>query len=133
LGEEHSGVPEVNFELDRFEVLILRDGPRAGELDQSIVKQLQAEHIRYLFGLQAAGKLLAAGAIENRSPDLRINGLGFFQLGSIEEVRQLAERDPSVQAGLDSAEILVFICPKGALAFPQAAGGPLDITNPGKN
>jgi hypothetical protein len=49
--------------------------------------------------------------------------LGFFQLGSVDEVRTLVEQDPSIKAGLDAAQILVFVCPKGALAFPQATVG----------
>ncbi|HEX2647857.1 MAG TPA: YciI family protein [Candidatus Dormibacteraeota bacterium] len=120
MGHGRSGVPEVGFELDQFEVLILREGPRAAETDEATTKQLQAEHIQYQFGLQTTGKLLAAGAIQNRSGDQEITGLGFFQLGSVDEVRRLVEQDPSVKAGLDKAEVLVFLCPKGALAFPQA-------------
>jgi uncharacterized protein YciI len=119
--QEPPGVPEVGFELDRFELLILRVGEKAGELDSKTVKRLQAEHVAYLFRLQSSGQLLAAGAVATRSPVQHITGIGFFRLGSIEEVRRLSSEDPSVKAGLESAEVLVFMCPKGALSFPQAA------------
>ena len=112
-------VPDVSFEVDIFELLVLRVGANAGELDPESVKRLQAEHLEYLFHLQASGKLLAAGAVATRSEGQRITGLGFFALGSVDEVKRLSDDDPSIRAGLESAEILVFMCPKGALSFPQ--------------
>lgn len=114
-----SGVPQVDFPVDRFELLILREGDRFAAMDEETVKRLQAEHVAYLFELQRAGKLLAAGAVAPRSAQQQINGLGFFRLGSIEAVRALVAKDPSVVAGLDAAEVLQFICPKGLLSFPS--------------
>lgn len=115
------GVPAVGFEVESFELLILRVGQKAAEIDQETVKRLQAEHVGYLFHLQSSGKLLAAGAIASRSADQPLTGIGFFSLGSVDEVRRLINDDPSVKAGLESAEVLVFMCPKGALSFPQAS------------
>ena len=108
-------VPQVDFPLDRYELLVLRVGEKAGEMQPDERRRLQAEHVAYLFGLQRSGKLLAAGAVASSS----ITGLGFFTLGSIEEVRALAAKDPSVTAGLDAAEVYTFMCPKGSLAFPK--------------
>jgi uncharacterized protein YciI len=114
-----SDIPQVDFPLDRFELLVLRLGDRAQDMDEETVRRLQGEHVAYLFELQRAGKLLAAGAVA-RAPDQEITGIGFFALGSVDEVRVLVENDPSVIAGLDSAEVLVFMCPKGSLSFPNA-------------
>lgn len=108
-------VPQVDFPLDRFELLVLTAGDRAAEMQADERRRLQAEHVAYLFELQRSGKMLAAGAAAGGS----ITGLGFFALGSLEEVRALAEKDPAVVAGLDAAEVVTFLCPKGSLAFPK--------------
>ena len=110
-----SEVPQVDFPLDRFELLVLTVGDKAAEMQPDEKRRLQAEHVAYLFELQRSGKLLAAGAVAGGS----ITGLGFFALASVEEVRALAEKDPSVAACLDAAEVLTFLCPKGSLAFPN--------------
>ena len=112
-----SDVPQVDFPVDQFELLILREGDRFASMDAESVRRLQAEHVAYLFELQRAGRLLAAGALAPRSPRQPINGLGFFRLGSVEAVRELVAKDPSVVAGLDAAEVLQFICPRGHLTF----------------
>jgi len=41
----------------------------------------------------------------------------------VEAVQDLVAEDPSVKGGLDSAEVHILVCPKGAPAFPQAAKG----------
>lgn len=110
-----SEVPQVDFPLDRYELLVLRIGDKAEGMQPDERRRLQAQHVAYLFELQRSGKLLAAGAVASSS----ITGLGFFALGSIEEVRALAAKDPSVVAGLDAADVLTFMCPKGSLAFPN--------------
>lgn len=114
-----SGIPQVDFPVDQFELLILREGHEFASMDAASVTRLQAEHVAFLFQLQRAGKLLAAGAVAPRSPQQRINGLGFFRLGSVDAVRELIAGDPSVIAGLDSAEVLQFICPRGQVSFPR--------------
>jgi uncharacterized protein YciI len=109
--------PSVEFELDTFELVLLRQGARAAELDEDTRTALQSDHLHYLFGLQAAGKLQAAGAFMNHQS---LTGLGFYRTGSIDEVRRLTEEDPAVKAGLDAYEIVVLVCPKGAITFPFA-------------
>ena len=111
-------VPQVDFPLDHYELLVLKAGAKAAAMDAETRRRLQAEHVAYLFELQRSGKLLAAGAVASRD-DSDITGLGFFALGSIDEVRALAENDPSVVAGLDAAEVLTFLSPKGSFNFPK--------------
>jgi uncharacterized protein YciI len=114
-----SEVPQVDFPRDHFELVVLRVGPQASGMDAAQVQRLGAAHIAYLFELQRAGSLLAAGAVGSRMPGQVITGIGFFRLGSVEAVRELMDRDPAVAAGLESAEVLPFMCPKGSLAFPE--------------
>ena len=119
MSNEPPAPPEVSFPLDTYELLILRAGENAGRIEPDEAKRLQGEHLKFLFKLQAEGKLLAAGAVATRSAGLP-TGLGFFALGSTEEVRRLIADDPSVRAGLDAADVVTFVCPKGAISFPQA-------------
>jgi uncharacterized protein YciI len=114
---QHVGAPSVDFDLDVFTLLVLREGGKASQLDGATVQRLQAEHLRYLFGLQAAGHLLAAGAVSEKPDGESLTGLGFFSTESLDEVRRLAEADPAVQAGLDAADVVRFVCPKGAISF----------------
>jgi uncharacterized protein YciI len=114
-----SDVPQVDFPLDHFELVVLRGGDKAEGMEETTVRRLQAEHIAFLLGLQRERKLMAAGAVA-RAPGQAITGIGFFAAGSVDEVRALVDKDPSVIAGLDSAEVLSFMCPKGAITFPNA-------------
>jgi uncharacterized protein YciI len=112
-----SDIPQVDFPLDHFELVVLRVGPEAQRMDAATVQRLQGEHVAYLVELRRAGKLLAAGAVAPRAPDQLITGIGFFQQGSADAVRQLMSNDPSVVGGLESAEVVDFFCPRGSLSF----------------
>jgi uncharacterized protein len=113
-----SDIPQVDFPLDHFELVVLRVGPKAHGMDSATTQRLQAEHVAYLSELQRAGKLLAAGAVAPRAPDQLITGIGFFQQGSADAVRQLMSIDPAVSGGVESAEVVDFFCPSGSLRFP---------------
>lgn len=54
-------VPDVDFELDTFQVILLRPGPAAELLDEATVGRLGREHIEHNFRLKAAGQLDVAG------------------------------------------------------------------------
>jgi uncharacterized protein YciI len=107
--------PQVDFELDTFELLILRRPDPLPPYDEAMVKQIQAQHVKHLLAQQAAGVLLAAGAIVNHQS---LTGFAFYRTGSLERVRQLAEEDPAIRAGIDAYEVVNFACPKGAIHFP---------------
>ena len=109
-------VPAVDFELDTYELVLLRRPETALDFDGATRRRLQGEHNSYLLGLQATGLLRGAGAISGH-PSL--TGLGLFSTGSLEEARRLAEADPAVKAGLNAVEVMNFVCPKEALIFPR--------------
>lgn len=113
-------MPEVDFELDEFTVVLLSEGPRAAELDESDVQRLLAEHVEHTIGLRDAGHLLAAGALEDAAAEGRLTGLGFSSKPA-EELRPLVEADPAVRAGLEAFRLVTYRCPKGAVAFPEPA------------
>jgi len=111
--------PPVQFELDSYPVTLLRVGDRRAEYDEEVVQRVQLEHVSYVLSLQAAGHVLAAGALTGH---VSINGLGFFTPGTTEsEIRAQMDQDPAIKAGMDAYEILTFMCPRGALAFPRSS------------
>jgi uncharacterized protein YciI len=113
-------MPEVDFELDEFTVVVLSEGPRAAELEEAEVQRLLGAHVEHTIGLQAAGHLLAAGAIEDDAAEGRLTGLG-FSAKPPDELRALVEEDPAVRAGLETFRLVTYRCPKGAIAFPEPA------------
>lgn len=115
-------MPDVDFELDTFTVVLLRAGARAGELGQADAKRLLAEHLEYTMGLWAEGHVLAAGALEDSADEGRLTGLGFSSK-TPDELRPLLEDDPAVKAGLETFRLLTYRCPKEAIAFPQSVAG----------
>jgi len=110
--------PPVQFELDTYPCTLLRIGDRRAEYDEEVVQRVQLQHVSYIFSLQAAGHVLAAGALTGH---VTINGMGFWTPGATEdEIRARMNEDPAIKAGMDSYDILRFLCPKGALAFPRS-------------
>ena len=110
-----SGPPKVDFELDTFQLVLLRRGERASEIDQETADRLAAEHIAHNLMLKADGLLLAAGAVVGAES---LVGLGFWRLPQ-EEVLRLKDSDPGIRAGLYQAELVRFMCPKGAITFEE--------------
>jgi hypothetical protein len=117
-------VPDVDFELDTFQLVLLSRGDRANELDEETIDRLGREHIAHNVRLAAQGLLLGAGAVvgaestRNVESDQTLVGLGFWRLPR-EEVLRLTDSDPGVQAGLYQAELVQFMCPKGVLNFKE--------------
>lgn len=114
--DKHS-VPDVSFELDTFELVLLCRGPKLSGYDDATIKRVQGEHLAYLFGLQEEGLLKAAVAIDHHSVH---TGIGFYATGTIDEVRRCTEEDPAIRMGTDAYELATLLCPKDALAFPRA-------------
>jgi uncharacterized protein YciI len=80
---------------EAYTLVLLWAGPHR---DQEEVEQdrLQQAHLRHLFGLRNAGKLLMNGPVLD---DSDLVGIAIFAGDDLDEVRALAEADPSVQAG----------------------------------
>jgi uncharacterized protein YciI len=126
------GVPDVDFPLDRYRLVLLLAGPRADELDAATVERLQGEHIAHLLGLQAEGRLLVAGAVVDEpgaggsvAAGAPVVGLGLFPDGDVDELRATIAGDPGIAEGLYAARVHTFLTPAGGLAFP-ASGPPAE-------
>jgi uncharacterized protein YciI len=117
-------VPDVDFELDTFQLVLLSRGDKANELDEETIDRLGRAHIAHNVRLKAQGLLLGAGAVlgavstRNVESDQPVVGLGFWRLPR-EEVLRLKDSDPGVQAGLYKAELVRFMCPKGVFNFKE--------------
>lgn len=89
----------------------LKSGPTRGQ-DAETAKRLQAEHLKYMDGQSAEGKLVVAGPFMVDTPR---RGIVVYRVDTIEEAKQRAEADPAVKAGRLVVELHPWQVPKGAL------------------
>ena len=111
-------VPQVDFEIQQLTVGVLFEGPRRSEYADDAAQRLANEHLQYIIGLRAAGKLLGAGALIDADAGQRLTGLGFSTLPA-DELLPLLQLDPAVVAGMEAVKVVTFAFPKGMLAFPR--------------
>jgi uncharacterized protein YciI len=104
-------------ELDRYTFVLMRRGPRAAEFSDKEALELQEAHLAHLDEMAAAGKLAGAGPF-SAQPDETLRGLCFYRCG-IDEARELAERDPAVQAGRMSVDVFTWWTKKGSVSFQR--------------
>jgi uncharacterized protein YciI len=108
-------------ELEPYAFVLLRRPADAPPLGEAEADALQERHLAYLDELAAAGKLVGAGPFSDQ-PDESLRGLCFFAT-TVDEARELAQRDPSVQAGRLEAEVMTWWTQRGSVTFhrPTAA------------
>jgi hypothetical protein len=117
-------VPGVDFERETFHLVLLSRTGKINELDEATVDRLNSEHVRYNLKLLADGLMLAAGRVVDATSTRHVDaggplvGLGFWNIPR-EEVLRLQDSDPGVRAGLYTAELVQFRCPKGAIRFKE--------------
>jgi uncharacterized protein YciI len=104
-------------ELEAYQLVILRRPPTAPDLDAETLDRIQAEHLDYLGSLRAAGRIVTNGPVLDQQ-DESLRGLVFYCVGSVEEARALAERDPAVAAGRLAVEAMTWWCPAGSMTVP---------------
>jgi hypothetical protein len=116
-----AGVPDVESPVDAYECVLVYDGPASGDLDETTAEGLEAQHVAHLLGLQQRGVVLAVGDVDGAAAVHEpLRGFGLCRTGSVEEVRELVEADPAVQAGLYRIDVTTFVTPHNSLAFPLA-------------
>jgi uncharacterized protein len=100
------------MEFDHLTVALLVLRADAPQLDEEAAAELQDAHMSHLADLHEAGHLLAAGPLS----DEKFRGLSILR-ADVEEARRLKERDPAVQAGRFSVEVMQWMVPAGAMSF----------------
>ncbi|HUD69899.1 MAG TPA: YciI family protein [Acidimicrobiales bacterium] len=116
--ENPEGAP---FELERFELVLLKRPAERPEIPEAEVERFQALHLGHLGAMAAAGHLVIAGPFDQQ-PDESLRGLCLYQTGSLDRARALAEEDPAVRAGRFEVDVMYFYCEKDAVKRPALGG-----------
>lgn len=101
---------------DRWTLVLLRRGARAGEYAGDALERLQEQHLAHLRAMSERGVLAVAGPFGDQD-DETFRGLCVYRT-DVDETRRLAESDPSVAAGRMAVEIVSWYTEEGRLSFP---------------
>ncbi|MDI3286858.1 YciI family protein [Polyangium sp. 15x6] len=107
------------MEFEKYQLVLLRRGPRANEIPEAELAAIQKAHIAHLDKMAEEGAIVAAGPFDDQSDD-SLRGLALYRVGSVEEARALAEQDPAVKAGRLRVEVMTWMTAKGYVTFPKA-------------
>lgn len=102
------------MDFDQFTVTLLVLREDAPNLTPDEEDALQDAHMAHLADLHAAGQLLAAGPLFDRTSPFR--GLSILNVGT-EEALALKQADPAVKAGKYRIVALPWMVPGGAMTF----------------
>jgi uncharacterized protein YciI len=102
------------FELERFELVLLKRPADRAEVTEDESERLQARHLEHLGAMAAAGHLVIAGPFDEQ-PDESLRGLCLYRTGSLERTRSLAEDDPAVRANRLEVDVMYFWCEKNVV------------------
>jgi hypothetical protein len=114
------------IELDTYQLALLRHTVAYPSFDPDEKERIFREHLAYTLSLAASGQQLAAGPVrDSPEEDTDICGMGLFQLGSLNAVRELVTADPGVRQGLYLVDVMTWLTPSGRISFasPAPPGG----------
>ncbi|MFN0109108.1 MAG: YciI family protein [Blastocatellia bacterium] len=97
------------FDLDTYQLGLLRKGPNHGTGTKEESDKAQAGHMANINKMAAMGKLMAAGPMGDNG-DLR--GIFLFKAASLDEAKALAAEDPAIKAGRLRMDIFTWYGPK---------------------
>ncbi len=110
--------------LESYELALLRRTRRSREFDEETTERIFREHLEYTLGLVASGQQLAAGPVrDSPAEDERICGMGLYQQGSVDKVRELLNGDPGVRQGLYRFDVMTWTTPAGRITFTNPPAG----------
>ncbi|MGE0884761.1 MAG: YciI family protein [Blastocatellales bacterium] len=105
---DESKMPQ--FDLDKYQLGLLRKGPNSGTGTKEEAEKIQAGHMAHINKMAMDGKLVAAGPMLDDG-DLR--GIFLFRAASLDEVKALAAEDPAIKSGRLRLELFSWYAPKG--------------------
>ena len=79
------------------------------------LERIQEQHLGHLAAMAEAGKLVVAGPFSDQ-PDESLRGLCIY-LTTVDEARELANRDPAVKAGRLAVDVMTWWTEKGSVSF----------------
>ena len=91
-------------------ICLLRRPPKAPELPETELEQLQERHVAYQAWLREQGKISTAGPFSDQ-PDESWRGLTIYTT-TLDEARSLAAQDPSVLAGRLAVDVFTWWTPR---------------------
>jgi len=104
--------------LATYELALLRRTRRAREFDEETIERIFREHLAYTTGMVSSGQQLAAGPVrDSPAEEEHICGMGLFQQGSLDKVRELVNADPGVQQGLYYVDVMTWFTPADRITF----------------
>ena len=109
------------IQLETYEMVLLRHTKQGRGFDQDSKERIFREHLAYTLGLLAGGEKVAAGPVSGDPAEEDVCGLGLYQKGSLDAVRQLMEKDPGVQQGLYFFEVMTWRTAPGTVASSSGA------------
>jgi uncharacterized protein YciI len=93
---------------------MLRRPANATPYDEDTLERIQAEHLAFHARLRAEGTIVTNGPLRGQ-PDESLRGFTFYRVGSVDRAREIAEQDPSVQAGRLVVDVMEWLCPTGTM------------------
>jgi uncharacterized protein len=96
----------------RYCVSFLIEGPKYRDYPAEQIEENHWAHLRYLFSLQEAGKLVVNGPMSDHA---MIKGLSIWDTADLDEVRTLLSNDPAVQAGRFLVEVFPYFSIPGSM------------------
>jgi uncharacterized protein YciI len=100
-------------ELDAYTFVLLRRGPRAADYSDEELEEIQRGHLAFLDEMREQGNLLLSGPFRDQEDETK-RGFCVYRTG-LEETRRLTERDPAIEAGRMTVEVMTWLTRKGAL------------------
>ncbi len=98
-----------------YAFVLLRRPADAPALPDDELERLQEQHLAHLAAMGETGKLVAAGPFSDQ-PDESLRGLCIYAT-SVDEARELANRDPAVKAGRLAVDVMTWWTEKGSVSF----------------
>lgn len=89
----------AQLRLKRLQCILLREPPGAALLDEATAIELRLDHRDYLAQMAEEGNIIVSGPLDH-DDDSPLRGLMFYDVGTLERARALANDDPAVRGGL---------------------------------